>query len=348
MIYAPDTPQGKLLDASLAAALIGDVPKSQTILEKLYGMDPESDRVAFNLGWHRMRDGHLLEGQEMLDRGRFLDIFGNRHPGVTTPMWDGESTGTVLLYLEGGLGDQIHCARYATNIIDKGCKVILSCSGELVRTLSGIEGVNAVIQHEATCGIYHDFWVPAMSAPSILGLEYKDLDGGSYLLPSEKTSDSFKVGIRFSGNPKFEHEQHRLFPWKSMINAVEGFQCINLQPDMNFTCDEEIDNPPLNTWEETRNAISQCSVVVTSCTSVAHMAAAMGIYTWIVVPILPYYLWALPGNVTPHYDTVSLYRQVEHGNWDEPFQRIRADLLAYRESLQYEHNHDDLRSRGQG
>ena len=53
---------------------------------------------------------------------------------------------------------------------------------------------------------------------------------------------------------------------------------------------------------------------------------AMGIETWIVVPILPYYLWALPGDKTPHYDSVTLYRQEKYGCWEAPFKKIKQDL----------------------
>ena len=56
------------------------------------------------------------------------------------------------------------------------------------------------------------------------------------------------------------------------------------------------------------------------------MAAAMGVETWIVVPVLSYYVWALPGNKSPFYDSVTLYRQKEYGDWTYPFEQIRKDL----------------------
>ena len=52
----------------------------------------------------------------------------------------------------------------------------------------------------------------------------------------------------------------------------------------------------------------------------------MGVETWIVIPILPYYLWALPGNRTPYYDSVTLFRQEKFERWEEPFNKIKEQL----------------------
>ena len=56
------------------------------------------------------------------------------------------------------------------------------------------------------------------------------------------------------------------------------------------------------------------------------MAGAMGVDTWIVVPILPYYLWAKPGSKTEWYDSVTLFRQKFYGDWTSPFIEINQQL----------------------
>jgi hypothetical protein len=134
----------------------------------------------------------------------------------------------------------------------------------------------------------------------------------------------------------FEHEQHRLFPSELMFNTVNDEDCISLQKDVAQHGETDglvavpswMETVPLDTWTDTQMAISKCDLVVTSCTGVAHLASAMGVETWVVVPILPYYLWALPGNKTPHYDSVTLYRQEKYGCWEAPFKKIKQDLLS--------------------
>jgi sulfotransferase len=82
----------------------------------------------------------------------------------------------------------------------------------------------------------------------------------------------------------------------------------------------------MNTWEDTAGVISNLDLVITSCTSVAHMAAAMGKETWVIVPIMPYYLWALPGDTSPWYKSVKIFRQTTDKNWHEPFQKVKQAL----------------------
>jgi hypothetical protein len=70
-------------------------------------------------------------------------------------------------------------------------------------------------------------------------------------------------------------------------------------------------------------------IVITSCTSIAHLSAALGKETWIMVPILPYHTWTYkcPENDTsPFYDSVKLFRQREPKKWNATFQKMYATL----------------------
>jgi hypothetical protein len=318
------------LDIMLAQGLMGNFDQAKQIGEKLALTEPKNHRVAFNRGWYAMRDGHLLDGQKLLDRGRIEQVYGNGKPQVPTPMWDGEQNGTILLNLEGGLGDQIHGARFAKDIAEKGNTVIAACSGPLASVIKQIEGVTAVVQHEAVFGVVHDYWVPSMSAIVPLGYQYSHLDGSAYIpKPKVSKSENFRIGLRWQGNPQFEHEQHRLFPNQLLFNAVKGHdvEYISLQRDEGAEHRPDwVQEVPLDAWEDTQKAIASCDLVITSCTSVAHLSAAMGVPTWIIVPILPYYLWAKPGDTTEWYDSVRLFRQETYGEWTAPFMKIKQQL----------------------
>jgi sulfotransferase len=318
------------LDLQLAAGLVGNFKEGLRLANELEVEEPWNNRAAFNRGWYKLREDKLLEGEQLLYRGRIESVFGNPKPRTPTPMWDGQSKGTVMLYLEGGLGDQIHGARYAEYIMEKGCEVIIACSGTVAMLLRKIKGVKAVIQHEAVFGVVHDYWTPSMSTVLPLKLEYKDIKGAAYInKPDVEPHYGMRIGIRWQGSTAFEHEQHRLFPPDLMFNALKGTNAefISLQRDDGAEfCPSWVKTVPLNTWEDTRNAIASCDLVISSCTSVAHLSAAMGVQTWIVVPILPYYLWAKESNTTPWYDSVTLFRQEAFGDWTGPFEKINLKL----------------------
>lgn len=327
-----ETRPPQLLDLQLAAGLSGNFELGWELARHLERERPDDNRAAFNRGWYLLHQGKLQKGHKLLDRGRIENVFGNKSPSPM-PIWDGKKKGTVLLNLEGGLGDQIHGARFAKDIAARGCTVIIACSGELAQLFRNIEGVVAVVQHEAVFGVVHDYWVPSMSAVVALGYEFKDLSGDAYLpSPDAKKARGAKlrIGLRWVGNPGFEHEQHRRFPSKLLFDAVKGIDAefISLQRDDGVDeAPKWVKRVPLSHWGDTRAAAASCDLIITSCTSVAHLAASLGVPTWIVVPILPYYLWALPGNTTPYYDSVQLFRQSVPGDWKAPFEQIHEALL---------------------
>jgi hypothetical protein len=322
------------IDLQMEANLRGDFDKAKAIGKKILDATPDNDRVAFNYGWNLLADGKLKEGLGYIHRGRWEGVFGNPAP-TQAPIWDGKGSQTVLLNLEGGLGDQIHGARYAADIQRRGCDVILAADQSLIPVLRKCPGVTAAVTRNAAEFVYHDCWLPSMSAPLVLDWEWKDVAGGAYVPSAHRRSQRLRIGLRWQGNPRFEEEQLRLFDPRLLFRAVENADAefVSLQRDVGADARPSFAKPvPLDTWEQTCGVIAGCDLVISSCTSVAHMAGAMGIPTWIIVPIMPYYLWALPGRRTPWYDSVTLYRQEKFGDWRAPFEKIKRDIRRLKSS----------------
>jgi hypothetical protein len=320
----------KKIDISVELAMRGQFEKSYKILVEAQKENPLCNKIAFNMGWYALRQNKLQEGMNNLARGRYDNCFGNQKPQVPTAMWDGHTMGTLLYFLEGGLGDQIHALKYIKDINKKGCDVIVACSPELFPIVKSCTGIKMIVDHSSVSGVYHDFWFPAMSILIALGYEYGDIDGASYV-PKTHNSNNAKpvVGVRWQGNPKFEHEQNRRFPLTPFFDVLKRYdvEYISLQRDEGAEdCPDFINNVPLNNWEETRHAISKCDLVISSCTSVAHLSGAMGVPTWIIVPVLNYYLWSVPGDKTPYYDSVRLFRQKKFGSWRCPILEIKKEM----------------------
>lgn len=327
-----------LLDEQLAAGLRGDFTRGQEIADELERNFPGSHRAAFNRAWYKMMQGRLLEGLQCLDRGRWIGAFGDKPFPTNRPIYRDESLAnrTLLLTGEGGLGDEIINVRFARDFAERGARVVVSCDPSLTSVFARVPGVSAAVAHKGAPFVHHDFWVPGMSAAHVLQREYKGLSGRAYLsvdpvhrekwrrLLGEKYGDRQpRIGLRFYGNPRFEHEQHRRFPVDGLLSAVGARAWVNLQK-------EETDLP-IETWDDTLALLDSLDLVITSCTSVAHASAALGKETWVLVPILPYYLWALPGERSPWYDSVRLFRQTRYGDWSSTFDAI-AEALEARET----------------
>ena len=318
------------LNLALQHCIEGKPEESEKILRSL----PQNDyRVNFNLGWHELRHGNFQLGFEMMDYGRWINAFGSPPLNSGKPIWRNEPLEgkTLLFRSEGGLGDEIINIRFAKWFHDRGAKIVVSCDLSLVDIFKSFDWISAFVSNEGAKHIYHDYWMPAMSSPRICGYDYNTLPNEPYIdfKPDLDIQDKkLKVGIRWSGNPRFEHRQYRVFDPKLILNMsnVKGVSCYNLQKDHGLKLPKKIKEYPLNTWKDTANIIANMDLIITSCTSVAHLSAAMGKKTWIVLPILPYYIWALPGNTSPWYKIVRLYRQTKFGDWADPFDRIQKDL----------------------
>lgn len=306
-------------------------------------------RHCFNRGWFKVHEGKYREGCQLLENGRYLNVYGNPPITTTAPIFNPEQHDlkdrNIVLALEGGLGDEIIHARFASSYKRLGAnKVYIVASPALHSLLRRVPGVDDVISRDHLSQIPHDYWVPGFSAGWIAGHEFdEDFPNQPYIFPQDNSieqwsklirSEKTKVGIRWAGNPKFEHQQFRLFPSRFLtnLNKYEKLQIYSLQRDNNL-----VDLPEniidlqhfLLSWEDTAAAISQLDIVISSCTSVAHLAAAMGKEVWVMVPALPYHTWT-PGapdsTTTPYYESAKIYRQATKDVWNPTFQKMYHDL----------------------
>ena len=335
-----------LIDQQLDLMVRGRIDEGWKISQKLQEETPNDLRHLFNRGWFLIQQGDFIEGSMCLEAGRHLNVYGSSPLPTSKPIWRFEdlTNKTVIINLEGGLGDHVIHARFATDIRNKGGIPIICCDPSLQTLLSRIEGVEKCIQLSQVPFTDHDYWIPGFSCAWLLGHTFDTLPNKPYLKAKEPnisnwkqiiSSDKKKIGIRWSGSPKFEHQQFRVFPPEKLIDIYKNpdIQVYSFQKD-NDTRElpEGIDdlNYLLISWEDTAAAISNLDLMITSCTSIAHVSSAMGIPTWVIVPILPYHIWAYGGDHSPWYQkTTKVFRQKEFGNWDQTFIDLNAELVNY-------------------
>lgn len=315
-------------------------------------IDPRDPRVLFNRGWHVIHRGHLEEGFRLLDHGRAIGTYGNPPPAPEYLKWSGEDLRgkTLLLQLEAGLGDELINFRFHRNFSHLGAKVIVACHKSLMKLLDHQKGVAAVVDREFAKHVAFDYYVLGMSAPGLLKLTVPTLPGVQYLEPlpelkknwreflderirssSRANKSGPKIAVRWAGNPKFEHQQYRKFPAELVLDltTMKNAQFFSIQRDNDVVTlpDHVIDlQHDLVTWDDTAAAIANMDLVITSCTSIAHVAGALGVETWVIVPVLPYYIWSLPGDSSPWYPRVRLFRQARFGTWEDVALNLKRAL----------------------
>jgi ADP-heptose:LPS heptosyltransferase len=170
----------------------------------------------------------------------------------------------------------------------------------------------------------------------------EDFPGTPYLktdsLPKGK---KFRVGISWmGGGPKRGRVMKRSVPlswWKPILN-IPNVEFVSLQytdskEDLDIMqalgydikrMDEYIKH---NDYYESAKLVASCDLVVTVCTSVVHLAGALGIPCWVMTPKWPAWRYQNTGGM-PWYKSVRLYRSpdTEQEAWKPVIGKIGLDL----------------------
>lgn len=295
----------------------------------------EYNEVAFNLGWHLARLGDFENSCAFLNRGRNLNVFGSLHfyNIDQTKIYTGGYANRIAVLMEGGIGDQIIFVRWANYIKNFCSELTVYCDKGLV-DLFKINNINAVDIDFFKWATY-DKLVPSMAIPFLFKikspLEHCD---GHYLKTNYDTSkfrldSDYKIGIKYIGNTEFEHDLFRQLP-AEIFNGLEKYGTLyDLQLDHHAVqhAQKASDIFRINNWMDTYSLIDNLDLVVTCCTGIAHLSAAMGKKTIVLLPLVPYFVW---GKQNWYLDNVISIRQIKFNDWNsvgknllETVQRLR-------------------------
>ena len=70
-------------------------------------------------------------------------------------------------------------------------------------------------------------------------------------------------------------------------------------------------------------------LIITVCTSTAHLAGALGIPCWTLLCQNPYWIWGRESEKSIWYPGMKLYRQQKMGDWAPVMEQVSADLDHY-------------------
>ena len=274
---------------------------------------------------------------------------GNAPETFSRPTWLGSEDirdRTLLIHAEQGLGDTLQFCRYVKCVKDAGARVILEVQRPLIGVLKGLNGVDELIEQGAPRPDF-DFHCPLLSLP----LAFKtDLDTipsrGPYIRSSQDRLSHWaqrlgdrrglRVGLVWSGSSSHKRDAERSLNLKDLLSFLpEGPEYVSLQKevrpeDVHALASGTIRHfgGDLQSFADTAALCDLMDLVVTVDTSVAHLAGAMGKPTWVLLAQIPDWRWLLDRSDSPWYQSVSLYRQADRGNWSPVLAQLAADLGA--------------------
>lgn len=343
---APSNRGNSLLD-------LGRMDEALKAQEEAVEGDPENPGAQYNLALTELRLGRWKEGWARYEaRWRFREV--HRVPlHFKQPRWRGEELRgqRVLLYAEQGLGDTIQFCRYAALVAARGGVPILQVQAGVRRLMESLAAVRAGLAETAELGTEpqpFDLECPLLSLPAVFGTTVATVPWtGAYLGADEEPAaeklvqfpsvrEGPRVGIAWAGNPRYKADHRRSTRLETLLPLLRasGVTWISLQkgepakqlaclPEKVFVWDGSSGD---NDLAETAALIAGLDLVITTDTSIAHLAGAMDKPVWILLPHLSDWRWMEETETTPWYPSARLFRQRTPGDWAGVVERAIGEL----------------------
>lgn len=314
--------------------------------EKAIAGNPELATAHWNMAISLLSEGNWKRGWEEHEWGLKAKGIREDRAVLDVPVWDGKSLGTVLVYGEQGMGDEIMFASMLPELL-KTNKVVFECYPRLETLFKKafpdvpIYGTRESKSVSWAGNHKIDYRIPIGSLGQFYRNSREEFPGTPYLRadPLPK-GEKFRVGISWvGGGAKIGRIQKRSIPlswWKPILN-IPDIEFVSLQ----YTDSEaDIDLVEALGYEIKRMAevkafdyyeaarlVASCDLVISVCTSVIHLAGALGVPCWVMTPKFPAWRYQNSGGM-PWYRSVRLYRSPmpEVEGWVPVIDRISHDL----------------------
>jgi len=265
------------------------------------------------------------------------------------PLWLGNwniSGKTILLHGEQGLGDTIMFARYVPLVAQRGAKVILAVQQPLAALMTTLKGASVIRVKGEPVPVF-DGYCPLPTLPFAFKTSVETIPSDVPYLsappdrlakwrPVLQALRSPRIGLAWAGAHSAIYR--RTIPLRLLAPLFElpGLHFVALQKELPKEDEPFLPQTGMAAFLGERQAdladaaamISQLDLVITIDTSIAHVAGAMGVPVWIMLPFSPDWRWMPYRDDSPWYPTARLYRQRAPGEWDEVIARVAADLAA--------------------
>lgn len=264
------------------------------------------------------------------------------------PTWDGTRGKKVIVYGEQGLGDEISFA----SMIPDACKdaqVIVDCDKRLEGLFRRSFPQAKVYGTRTTKQLAwdekdRDF--EASIAMGELGKFYRnkaeDFPGTPYLTPCPVRTAGWKAALRQHGKPVIgiawtggtweNGAMNRNLPldeWAPIFKAVDA-HWVNLEykDKAKEAAERGVTTYPWATltkdYDDTAALVAACDLVITMQTAIAHLAGALGVPVWVMVPSNSQWRYGEAQESLPWYKSLRIFKA--RSAWGPVVHKIAEEL----------------------
>ena len=264
-------------------------------------------------------------------------------------LWDGKTykNETLLLYMDQGRGDCIMFSRYLPFLEKKFKHINMYAPWDLKKLFKrSFSGYKKVSFHSFSGRFLHyDKSVAASNLPY-----YLKMDNGEFPFPEGylnadtkkikyyKTNyfntNEFKVGICWeAGGAGWREQIHRTLNIELFepILDLAGVKCYSFQ--VKPTVNNYKNYPDLvdlgstfKDFDDTAAAIMNLDLLISVDTSVVHLAGALGVRTFMLLPYVTDWRWFDAVDKTEWYNSVNIFKQQKSIGWEAEIEKIKREI----------------------
>jgi Flp pilus assembly protein TadD len=336
----------------------GSTVEAEAAYRRALELNPDHHSARWNLGLLQLSLGRYEEGWRNYET-RLEPAWREgpyRQLALPWPRWRGEELAgkSLLLLAEQGYGDCLQFVRYAPLLQQRlrPGRLTVRCPAALAALFAAVAGVDAIeVQEERVAVGAHDFWCLLGSLPLLLGTTSLAAVPAAlpYVFAPESRIEHWRARLPQGGlrvglvwkasatqrnDPRSPGELAALAPlWQ-----VPGVTFVSLQKGAGE--EEAAAGAPgcpllhigteLGDFADTAAALAQLDLLITVDTAFAHLNAALGRPTWILLAAHGAdWRWLREREDSPWYpQVVRLFRQSEPGNWQPVIARLTRALTA--------------------
>jgi Tfp pilus assembly protein PilF len=330
----------------------GQLDQALAAFDKAVELKPDHAQARLNRALVMLAAGKFEAGWREYEWRWKTDSNRLPRPELDCPLWDGGQLKdrTILLHCEQGLGSTLQFIRYVPLVAQRATRVIVECQPPLKQLLSQLAPEVRVLAKGENLPPFN-VHAPLMSLPWILGTTLATIPAKIPYLHADPVLmekwraelskfPGLKVGIAWQGNPMYAGDPLRSIPlvYYRPLGQVQGAHLVSLQKnlgteqlakappdfrllDLNHRLDETS-----GPFMDTAAVMMNLDLVITSDTSIAHLAGALGVPVWVALSFAPDWRWMRDREDSPWYPTMRLFRQKQFGDWDGVFLRIAGAL----------------------
>jgi Flp pilus assembly protein TadD len=313
-------------------------------------LKPDFPDAHFNLAMLMLLQADFEHGWIEYEWRWKLDQFCKRE--FPAPRWDGTPLAqrTILLHAEQGLGDTLQFVRYAALVKKQNpaAKVVLECPQQLMKLVATSPGIDRLVVRGNALPPF-DVEAPLLSVPGILRTSLESIPAQiPYLFANAALVEmwhrklapigGFRIGINWRGRLMTRERDLPIERFR-VLTGVPGAQFISLQKGATR---EELsaargNGPPIvelgddfdnsnGAFMDTAAVMMNLDLVISSDTSVPHLAGALGVPVWLALPYVPDWRFLLDRSDSPWYPTMRLFRQKKPGDWEGVVEEMKSAL----------------------